>query len=89
MAKLTGSIHSIDRLDHPFGIYITPYIFVEDDPSDLTLIDTCFMAELPKLIDHFRDEGFDVKNVKRLESLKEEGIQYSLSYRWHAQEHFP
>ena len=66
MTKLTDKIHSIDGLDHPFGIYITPYIFEEDGPEDLTLIDTCYQAELPKLLSRFTDEGYDIKNVKRL-----------------------
>jgi glyoxylase-like metal-dependent hydrolase (beta-lactamase superfamily II) len=66
VAKLTNCIHSIDRLDHPFGIYVTPYIVEEDSPRDLTLVDTCFTAELPKLIRHVEDEGYDIKSVKRL-----------------------
>ena len=66
MTTLTKKIHSIDKLDHPFGIYITPYIVEEESPRDLTLVDTCFTAELPKLIKHVEDEGYDIKNVKRL-----------------------
>ncbi|HYB04000.1 MAG TPA: MBL fold metallo-hydrolase [Nitrososphaerales archaeon] len=66
MTTLTRKIHSIDQLDHPFGIYITPYIVEEEGPRDLTLVDTCFTAELPKLIKHVEDEGYDIKNVKRL-----------------------
>ena len=66
MTKLSGRIHSLDRLDHPFGIYITPYIFEENGPEDLTLIDTCLLSELPKLLSHFSDEGYEIKNVKRL-----------------------
>ncbi len=66
MTTLTKKIHSIDKLDHPFGIYITPFIVEEESPRDLTLVDTCFSAELPKLIKHVEDEGYDIKNVKRL-----------------------
>ena len=66
MTTLTKKIHSIDKLDHPLGIYITPYIVEEESPQDLTLVDTCFTAELPKLIKHVEDEGYDIKNVKRL-----------------------
>ena len=47
-------------------MYITPYIFVEDGPQDLTLIDSCFRSELPKLVTRIQDEGFDIRNEKRL-----------------------
>ena len=48
MGEITRHIHSIDALEHPFpGFGIVPYL-VEERPNDLTLIDTCFIAELPK-----------------------------------------
>jgi hypothetical protein len=49
MVEITGHIHSIDGLEHPFpGVGIVPYL-VEQRPNDLTPIDTCFIAELLKL----------------------------------------
>jgi len=40
--------------------------FVEEGPHDLTLVDTCFLAELPKLEAQIRDQGHDIRDVKRL-----------------------
>ncbi len=65
MARITSRIHSLDGLEHPFGIYITPYI-VEEGPKDLTLIDTCFAATATKLTSCIQDEGYELKHVKRL-----------------------
>jgi len=65
VARITSRIHSIDGLDHPFGIGVVPYV-VEEGPRDLTLVDTCFLAELPKLVVHLHDEGYDIGDVKRL-----------------------
>ena len=33
MAKITSRIHSLDGLDDPLGIYMTPYI-VEEGPDE-------------------------------------------------------
>lgn len=65
MARITSRIHSLDGLEHPFGFYVTPYI-VEEHPDDLTLVDTCFLASVTKLADCIEDEGYELKNVKRL-----------------------
>jgi glyoxylase-like metal-dependent hydrolase (beta-lactamase superfamily II) len=65
VARITDSIHSIDSMDHPFGIGIVPYI-VREGPGNLTLVDTCFAAETGKLVDQINSEGFDIKDVKRL-----------------------
>ncbi|MGI0078294.1 MAG: MBL fold metallo-hydrolase [Nitrososphaerales archaeon] len=65
MVRLARGIHSIDGLEHPFGIGIVVYV-VEESPHDLTLVDAGFLAELPKLKTHLQDEGYDIKDVKRL-----------------------
>ena len=39
---------------------------MEEGPHDLTLVDTCFPAQVPKLEIGFRDEGHDLGDVKRL-----------------------
>ena len=65
MTRITSRIHSIDGLDHPFGIGIVPYV-VEEGPRNLTLVDTCFVVEVPKLVAQLREEGYDITDVKRL-----------------------
>jgi glyoxylase-like metal-dependent hydrolase (beta-lactamase superfamily II) len=42
-----------------------PYL-VEETPNDLTLIDTCFISELPKLKSYVTNAGYDFKNIKRI-----------------------
>jgi glyoxylase-like metal-dependent hydrolase (beta-lactamase superfamily II) len=66
MARITQKIHSIDGLAHPFGIGNVPCVVEENGPRDLTLIDTCFLAEEPKLEAQLQDEGYEMKDVKRL-----------------------
>jgi hypothetical protein len=47
--KISEHVYSIDGLEILFpGHEIIPYILVESD-HDLTLIDTCYLRELPKL----------------------------------------
>src|SRR5215831_15556835 len=66
MVEITRHIHSIDDLDHPFpGLKIVPYL-IEERPNDLTLIDTCFISELPKLKSYIVNAGYDFKNIKRI-----------------------
>jgi glyoxylase-like metal-dependent hydrolase (beta-lactamase superfamily II) len=65
VARITSRIHSLDGLEHPLGIHITPYL-VEESPNDLTLVDTCFTASANKLVSCIQDEGYDMKHVKRL-----------------------
>jgi glyoxylase-like metal-dependent hydrolase (beta-lactamase superfamily II) len=66
MTKITSNIHSIENLDHPFpGLRIVPYL-IEEAPNDLTLIDTCFISELPKLKSYIFNAGYDFKNIKRI-----------------------
>lgn len=49
MAKIGKNIYSIDGLEILFpGHTVIPYL-VEEGYNDLTLIDTCYIKELPKL----------------------------------------
>ena len=66
LARITHSIHSIDGMDHPWLHHVTPCVVEEDSAKDLTLVDTCFVKELPKLEAHLRDEGYDIRDDKRL-----------------------
>jgi glyoxylase-like metal-dependent hydrolase (beta-lactamase superfamily II) len=66
MARITRNIHSIDGLAHPFGIGNVPCVVEERGPRDLTLIDTCLLAEEPKLEAKLQDEGYEMKDIKRL-----------------------
>jgi len=66
MTKITSDVHLIENLDHPLpGLKIVPYL-VEEGPNDLTLIDTCFSSELPKLKSYVVNTGYDFKNIKRI-----------------------
>ncbi len=66
MTKITSNVHLIENLDHPFpGLRIVPYL-VEEAPNDLTLIDTCFISELPKLKSYITNAGYEFKNIKRI-----------------------
>lgn len=59
-------MHSIDGLDHPIpGVGIVPYL-IEEQPDDLTLIDTCFSSELPKLKAYIANSGYEIKNIQRI-----------------------
>lgn len=67
MTKITSKVHSIEDLDHPFpGLRIVPYIVEEEHANDLTLIDTCFLSELPKLQSYITNAGYDIKDIKRI-----------------------
>lgn len=41
-----------------------PYL-IEEKPDDLTLIDTCFTSELPKLKAYVANAGYELKNIRR------------------------
>jgi glyoxylase-like metal-dependent hydrolase (beta-lactamase superfamily II) len=61
--ELSRGIHSIDGLEHPFiPSGIVPYL-VEEGPNDLTLIDTCFVKDVPKLETYLRDIGHSVEEI--------------------------
>jgi glyoxylase-like metal-dependent hydrolase (beta-lactamase superfamily II) len=63
--RITQNIHSIDGLEHPLGAGLVPYL-VEETPHDLTLVDSCFLAQFPRLEQGIHDEGYDIRDVKRL-----------------------
>jgi glyoxylase-like metal-dependent hydrolase (beta-lactamase superfamily II) len=65
MVEITRHIHSIDGIEEPFGIGNVPYL-VEERPNDLTLIDTCFMSELPKLEAYLDSAGYRMGDIKRI-----------------------
>jgi glyoxylase-like metal-dependent hydrolase (beta-lactamase superfamily II) len=64
--KLTQGIHSIDSLEHPFiPSGIIPYL-IEEGPKDLTLIDTCFLKDVPRLEAYVRSHGYDMNEINRI-----------------------
>jgi glyoxylase-like metal-dependent hydrolase (beta-lactamase superfamily II) len=66
LVQIHRQVHSIDGLDHPIpGVGIVPYL-IEEQPDDLTLIDTCFACELPKLKAYIANAGYELKNLKRI-----------------------
>jgi glyoxylase-like metal-dependent hydrolase (beta-lactamase superfamily II) len=66
MVEIIRHIHSIDQLEHPFpGLGIVPYI-EEERSNDLTLIDTCFSVELPKLEKYLSKAGYRFEGIKRI-----------------------
>jgi glyoxylase-like metal-dependent hydrolase (beta-lactamase superfamily II) len=66
MTEIKHGVHLIDGLTHPFpGVGMVSYIF-EEAPHDLTLIDTCFMADLPKLEEYLHDCGYEISDIKRI-----------------------
>jgi glyoxylase-like metal-dependent hydrolase (beta-lactamase superfamily II) len=66
MTKIISDVHLIENLDHPFpGLRIAPYL-LEEGPNDLTLIDTCFLSELPKLKSYIINAGYGFENIKRI-----------------------
>lgn len=66
MVEINPHVHLIDGLDHPIpGMGIVPYL-IEQQPDDLTLIDTCFISELPKLKTYIVNAGYEMKNIRRI-----------------------
>lgn len=66
MVNINPHVHSIDGLDHPIpAMGVVPYL-IEEQPDDLTLIDTCFASELPKLKNYIADSGYEIKNIRRI-----------------------
>lgn len=64
MTEIIHGVHLIDGLTHPFpGVGIVSYI-VEESPHDLTLIDTCFSADLPKLEEYLHNAGYEMSELK-------------------------
>src|SRR5215218_2607018 len=66
MTEIKHGVHLIDGLSHPFpGVGMVSYI-VEEAPHDLTLIDTCFSADLPKLEEYLHNAGYEISDIKRI-----------------------
>ena len=66
MAKITHNIHSIDGLDILYpGHKVVPYI-LEEGQHDLTLIDTCYIEELPKLVSYVNNNGYKMQDIRRI-----------------------
>jgi glyoxylase-like metal-dependent hydrolase (beta-lactamase superfamily II) len=66
MTEIKHGIHLIDGLTHPFpGVGMASY-FVEEAPHDLTLIDTCFSADLSKLEEYLYNYSYEISDIKRI-----------------------
>jgi glyoxylase-like metal-dependent hydrolase (beta-lactamase superfamily II) len=66
MTEIKHGVHLIDGLTHPFpGVGMVSYI-VEEAPHDLTLIDTCFSADLSQLEEYLRNAGYEITDIKRI-----------------------
>jgi glyoxylase-like metal-dependent hydrolase (beta-lactamase superfamily II) len=66
MTEIKHGVHLIDGLSHPFpGVGMVSYI-VEEAPHDLTLIDTCFSADLPKLEEYLHNASYEISDIKRI-----------------------
>jgi len=64
--KISENVYSIDGLEILFpGHEIIPYILEESD-HDLTLIDTCYIRELPKFERNLNNLGYEMKDIKRI-----------------------
>jgi glyoxylase-like metal-dependent hydrolase (beta-lactamase superfamily II) len=67
MVEITKKVHTIEGITHPdpHG-KVFPYLFIEENQDDLTLIDPSFLSQLPILENYLLDAGYDIKNVKRI-----------------------
>jgi glyoxylase-like metal-dependent hydrolase (beta-lactamase superfamily II) len=66
MTEIKHGVHLIDGLTHPFpGVGMVSYI-VEEASHDLTLIDTCFSADLSKLEEYVHNAGYEISDIKRI-----------------------
>ena len=66
MVEITKGVHSIDDLGYPVpNVGFISYIFKEKE-NDLTLIDTCFRSELPKLEYYIKNAGYELKQIRRI-----------------------
>jgi glyoxylase-like metal-dependent hydrolase (beta-lactamase superfamily II) len=67
MAEIKRGVHLIEGLTHSFpGVGMVSYIVEEASPHDLTLIDTCFSADLPKLEEYLYNAGYEISDIKRI-----------------------
>jgi glyoxylase-like metal-dependent hydrolase (beta-lactamase superfamily II) len=67
MVEIKRGVHLIEGLTHPVpGVGMVSYIVEEAPPHDLTLIDTCFSADLPKLEEYMHNAGYELSDIKRI-----------------------
>ena len=67
MVEITKKVHTIEGITHPDPRgKVFPYLFIEENHDDLTLIDPSFLSQLPILENYLLDAGYDIKNVKRI-----------------------
>lgn len=66
MTKVSHNIYAVDGLEILFpGHGVIPYI-IEEGQNDLTLIDTCYIRELPKLEAYLNNIGYKMTDIKRI-----------------------
>jgi glyoxylase-like metal-dependent hydrolase (beta-lactamase superfamily II) len=66
VTKISKNIYSIDGLEILFpGHTVIPYL-LEEGYNDLTLIDTCYIKELPKLESYLKSIGYKMSDIKRI-----------------------
>ena len=66
MVEIKQGVHLIEDLTHPFpSLGMVSYI-VEEAPHDLTLIDTCLAADVPKLEEYLHNAGYEIIDIKRI-----------------------
>jgi glyoxylase-like metal-dependent hydrolase (beta-lactamase superfamily II) len=66
MVEITKGVHSIDDLGYPIpNVGFISYV-LEEKENDLTLIDTCFRSELPKLEDYIKNAGYELNQIRRI-----------------------
>jgi glyoxylase-like metal-dependent hydrolase (beta-lactamase superfamily II) len=66
MTKISHNIYAVDGLEILFpGHIVIPYI-IEEGRNDLTLIDTCYIRELPKLETFLNNIGYEMTDIKRI-----------------------
>lgn len=66
MVEISHDIHSIDGLEHPFISSGVVSYLVEEGPKDLTLIDTCFVKDVPKLETYLTNIGHSMEEINRI-----------------------
>jgi glyoxylase-like metal-dependent hydrolase (beta-lactamase superfamily II) len=56
----------IDGLTHPFpGVGMVSYL-IEEGLHDLTLFDTYFLTDLPKLEEYLHNAGYKISEIRRI-----------------------
>ena len=66
MVEIIPKVHSIDGLDHPIPTVGMVSYIIEENPSDYTLVDTCFSCSLSALESYLSNAGIDIKDINRI-----------------------